>query len=96
MLGRWYLSAAALREFMRIAGIVDDDGGPEWGRAEVLLGAHCQAARDTGRTTESGAQIWRTGKVKLGGRSGVRLELYVMTGARTEGSLPQLVRVRAK
>lgn len=94
--GRWYLSAAAMREYLRIAGLPDDDGGPIWQAAEKDLARHCQAARKIDRLGNSGAEQWRTGKMSIGGRNGVRLEFSVMPAPRAEGALPQLLRVRAK
>lgn len=84
---RWYLSAKAIREYLAIVGRTDDDGGPEWGRAERELAAICDAAHPVGETA-SGLQRWR------GGRP-LRLQLIVSTARMPEGELPQLVGVRA-
>ena len=93
----WYLSARAIREYLAIARIANDDGGPNWGRAERELGEHARAANPIGRSTDSGAEIHRTGRRQCGDRSKrVRLELYVQHTPRSEGDLPQLVRVVAK
>lgn len=92
---KWYMSAAAMRQFMSIAGYTDDDGGPQWGAAEQELGAICESARLTEQTSRSGATIWRTGRVHVGpSRRKVRLELTVSNADRHEGDLPQLIRVR--
>lgn len=91
---RWYLSAAAVRQWLAITGQPDDDGGPIWGAAEQSLADLCDQARDTGRTTESGASIYRVA-ARIRGRK-TRLELTVQTTQRPEGPLPQLVRVRDK
>lgn len=92
---RWYLSAAAIREYLAIAGLPDDDGGPNWGRAERELGAHAEAARQSGSNNHS--LIFRTGRVRVGDRTkSTRLELFVRHTPREEGGLPQLVAVRNK
>lgn len=87
MTPRWYLSAKAIREYLAIVGRADDDGGPEWGRAERELARICAAAHLVGETA-SGLQRWR------GGRP-LRLQLIVSTAHRPEGDLPQLVSVRS-
>lgn len=99
----WYMTVAAVREFMAIAGIEDDDdgagagGGPAWGRAERELGALCAQARlaDVKTPPASGAEVYRTGRVLVGGRK-TKLEFYVQPAPRQEGDKPQLVRVRDK
>lgn len=85
---RWYLSAKAVREYLAILGRADDDGGPEWGRAERELAALCEAAHLVG-TTRGGLQRWRTGRP-------LRLTLVVSTSVRPEGPLPQLVGVSGR
>lgn len=90
----WYVTVAALRDWMRIGGWAED----EEAEADAALLALCSsgAPRDTGRRTDSGAEVWRTGRLEVGRRRGVRLELTVMPGPRPEGEKPQLLRVRAK
>lgn len=92
---RWYFTAAATREYLRIAGLPDDGGGPNWLRAEVELGGHAEAAREVGANNT--AIKFRTGRVQVGDRlQRVRLEFNVTNAPRGEGRLPQLVGVRAK
>lgn len=82
---RWYLSAKAIREYLGIVGRPDDDGGPEWARAERELAGLCDQAHPVGET-RSGMQRWRT-------PSPLRLQLIVSTEPRREGPQPQLVGV---
>ena len=89
---RWYLSAAALREYAAIGRLPLDDGGPLWGRAERLLGAACAQAHHV--RDEPGRQIWRVGSMHSG--ISKKLEFTVSVAIRPEGPLPQLVRVRSK
>lgn len=91
---RWYLSAAAVREYCRIAGLPDDDGGPAWAQAEDELGEIAEAAREY--RVESHRTLYRTARRQVGDRQQrQRLELTVSTIERAEGDLPQLVRVRS-
>lgn len=91
---RWYLSAVAVRQWLAIRGLPDDDGGPYWGIAERELGELAEIARDTGQRSRSGAQTWRA-KWTIQGRRR-RVELTVMPDPRPEGPLPQLVQVRLR
>jgi hypothetical protein len=91
----WYLSAAAMREYLAIGQLRDDDGGPNWVRAERELKAHALAAREVSR--EGDRAIFRTGRVRIGDRAKAeRLEFRVSFSHRPEGPLPQLVSVRLK
>jgi len=78
----WELTAAAVRQYLRIIG-ADDEA---WTLAEQELRAHAQRAHYV-RDTDSGAQTWATGRVPCGGRK-TRLEMTVIDD--------QLVRVRDK
>ncbi len=92
---RWYLSAAAVKEYLALAGLRDDDGGPNWARAERELGAHAEVAREAGENNHS--LIFRTGRVRVGDRpKSTRLEFYVRHTPRAEGDKAQLVAVRDK
>lgn len=84
MKARWYLSAKAVREYLKLVGRVDDDGGPEWARAERELAKLCAGAHLLERPSRSGHQQWRTGRP-------LRLTLIVSTEKREEGPLDQLV-----
>lgn len=89
---RWYLSAAAIRQYLEVMRRADDDGGPEWGRAEQELAALADSAHQvlqpdgTPALTRGGHQRWRTGRP-------LRLQMIVSTSERVEGDLPQLVSV---
>lgn len=92
---RWYFSATATREYLALAGLADDDGGPNWLRAEREMGAHAATAREA-QANDTGL-IYRTGRVRVGDRTkSARLEFTVRHTPRVEGDLPQLVRVREK
>jgi hypothetical protein len=84
---RWYLSAAAVREYAAAAGLPLDDGDHLWATAERSLSDLCDRARMV--ADEGHRQIWR-----CPGRH--RWELTVSTATRPEGPLPQLVRVRRR
>ena len=100
----WYMTVAALREFMRLAGYAGgpEDDNPYFDRAEAELGALCAGATHIpGHTTRSGAEIYRSAWSRIGPgvRVRVRLEFTVQhapPGARADGEKPQLVRVRVK
>jgi hypothetical protein len=84
---RWYLSAAAVREYAAAARLPIDDGGPRWLAAEQAVAAICDRARLA--VEEPHRQFYGTGRPE-------RWELTVSTTPRPEGNLPQLVRVRMK
>ena len=92
----WYLSAAAVREYLSIAGIPDDDDGPNWRRAERELADHARNSREVGPNGRT--VLYRTnGKVPTGTRQRpTRLEFSVSFADRHEGELPQLIHVRDK
>lgn len=92
---RWYISAAAVKQYMAIMGHPPDDDGPGFDRAAKELDALTQEARlakDIGPGQQS--QLWRVKATVRGRRS--RLELIVSLSARREGDLPQLIAVRNK
>lgn len=95
---KWYITIAAVRQWMTLtgrAGELEDDN-PDFVRAQNELGAYSLTARAVeGKNTESGAMLYRTGKINIGGRKR-RLEFTVMPIPRKEGALPQLLRVTAK
>jgi len=92
---RWYFSATAVRQYLDLAGLRDDDGGPNWLRAERELGAHTAAAREAGHSDKY--VVYRTGRVRVGDQPrSTRLEFYVSHTPREEGDKPQLVVVRDK
>jgi hypothetical protein len=80
----WYLTIAAVRQYMELAGLRGDALG------ELSLSA--KPARTA--ETKSGAVIYR-GKVTIAGKRR-RIECTVMPIPRVEGQLPQLLRVTLK
>jgi len=94
---RWYLTIAAVRQYMVLAGLSGEleDDNPDFLAAQNALGELSLTAKPA-RTaeTESGAVIYR-GKVTIAGKRR-RIECTVMPIPRTEGKLPQLLRVTLK
>lgn len=94
---RWYLTIAAVRQYMEIAGLTGDleDDNPDFVRAQNDLGEISLTATPADTPpTDSGGIIYRP-HVMIAGRK-TRLELTVTPAGRAEGDLPQLVRVRLK
>lgn len=95
----WYLSIAAIRDLMHIAGLNGpaEEDNPAFLAAERMLGQLSLTARKAeGAAGESGADLYRTdGSVEINGRR-TRLEFRVSAGRRAEGELPQVLRVRDK
>lgn len=94
---RWYITIAAVRQWMDLTGRRGDldDGNPDFVAAEEELRQLCEDAKQASTPpSQSGSLTFRT-KTTLRGRRR-RVEMDVMPFARTEGSLPQLVRVRLK
>jgi hypothetical protein len=92
---RWYISAAAVKQYMAIAGYQPDPDGPGFDRAAKeldALAAESRLAKDVGPGQQS--QQWRV-KATIRGRR-TRLELIVSLSERAEGDLPQLIAVRNK
>lgn len=91
---RWYVSAAAVREYAAICGYdIADGDGPGWDRAERELISATHSANYVGEGSGT-QQIYRV-TCQCGPRR-TRLEFTVSTDKRPEGELPQLVRVRDK
>ena len=91
----WYISVAAVRQYMAIQGYEGSPDGPVFDRAAIELEDLCEQAklaRDIGPSQQS--QLWRVKATVRGKRS--RLELIVSVEARKEGPLPQLIAVRNK
>jgi len=92
---RWYISAAAVKQYMAIMGYAPDDDGPGFDRAAKeleSLASEARLAKDVGPGQHS--QQWRVKTTVRGKRT--RLELVVSLGERLEGELPQLIAVRNK
>lgn len=88
--GPWYITVAAVREYLAIKGLDPNDEGDDYSTAERELVEQARAivaAGKPGRDLDSGAIQYR------GGRP-MRLRLTVMPAPRREGSKPQLVRVQ--
>ena len=97
MTWNWYLTIAATRQFMELAGLTGEleATNPAFVAAENALGELSLTARQADTPpTQSGAEIYR-GWTNIRGRR-ERIECTVMPRERSEGSLPQLVRVRLK
>ena len=95
--GNWYLSIAAVRDYMSICGLSGplEETNVDFLKAIGDLTQLSLSARlaDTAKT-QSGASIYR-GKVTIRGLR-QRIECPVQDAVREEGELPQLVRVRLK
>lgn len=93
----WYITVSAVRQYMQLAGLTGEpeDTNPNFLRAQDELGDLSLTAKPViGKDTESGAVIYR-GKVTIKGKRR-RIECTVMPIPRTEGALPQLLRVTLK
>lgn len=92
---QWYISAAAVKQFMSIMGYVGSTDDPVFDRAAIELEDACEQARlARDADDKSPYQQWRVKWTVRGKRS--RLELIVSTEKRPEGPLPQLIAVRNK
>lgn len=92
---RWYISAAAVKQYMAIQGYEGSPDGPVFDRAAIELEHLCDEARlakDAGEHSPN--QQWRVKATVRGKRT--RLELIVSLEQRPEGPLPQLIAVRNK
>lgn len=86
----WYISARATREYLALTGRPDDDGGPEWQRAESEIQEIARRATVTQRGHPGSGDL-----VAYRGPKPLRLGFVVSTTPRKEGPLPQLVSVNA-
>jgi len=97
MTWKWYLTIAAVRQYMDLADLLGplEDTNPDFVAAQNALGELSLTAKPA-RTaeTKSGAVIYR-GKVTIDGKRR-RIECTVMPIPRVEGKLPQLLRVTPK
>lgn len=92
---RWYITVAAVRQYMAICGYEGSTDGPIFDRAAIELEDLCERARlakDIGPGQKS--QQWRVKTTVRDKRT--RLELIVSLDKRPEGPLPQLIAVRNK
>ncbi len=99
MTWKWYITIAAVREWMTLTGRRGEleDDNPDFVAAQNELGDLSLTARlavDASERQRNGAQIYR-GRVMVKGKS-KRAECTVMPPLRSEGPLPQLVRVTLK
>ncbi len=96
---KWYLSIAAVREWMALTGRGGEleDDNPDFVAAQNELGELSLTAKlalEASDKQRNGATIYR-GRVMVRGKSR-RAECTVMPPLRSEGPLPQLVRVTLK
>ncbi len=94
---KWYLSIAAVRQYMDIAGLRGEleTDNPDFVAAQNTLGQLSLTATPADTPpTRSGGVIYRCWVEMKSGRK--RIELTVTPSPRDEGSLPQLVRVTLK
>lgn len=99
MLWRWYITIAAVRQWMNIAGLSGEleDTNPQFLAAQERLRQLSLEARAVGKTLHTGAEVYRSaGQVETRPGWKVRLQYLVMPAPRAEGALPQLVSVRTK
>lgn len=92
---RWYISAAAVKQYMAIQGYEGSPDGPIFDAAAIELERLCDEARLAKDIDEKNrTQQWRVKATVRGKRT--RLELIVSLEHRQEGPLPQLIAVRNK
>lgn len=92
---KFYISVAAVRQYMAIMGYSGGTDGDEFDRAAMeldQLADQARLAKDVDDKQRS--QQWRVKTTVRGKRS--RLELIVSMEQRPEGPLPQLIAVRNK
>jgi len=88
MKGPWYISAAAVRDYLRLTGQPAVLEGPIWDAAEVaLMDISIGVSRKQPKVSKTGALVYNTG------RASNRIRLVVSTAKRVEGAKPQLVQV---
>lgn len=87
----WYISAKAVKDYLAITGRPDDDGGPEWERAEKELVSIARQLIADGKL----GKPQRSGAVEYRGRKPMRLRIIVSFERRAEGDKPQMIAVRA-
>jgi hypothetical protein len=95
--GPWYISAHAVRQYLRLMRRPVVDDGPEWDRAEDELLAMAGDCAERERNGIRAPKQLRMGAdlLEYRGPRPWRLALIVSTAQRAEGTLPQLVDVRA-
>lgn len=94
MIHHWYITVAAVREYLAICGENPRDDGDTFDRAAKDLAEICEHARLV--KTEPHRETYRVSVTDDATGATKRLELTVSTMPRPEGPLPQLVRVRDK
>jgi hypothetical protein len=97
MTWQWYLTIAAVRQYMELAGLRGplELENPDFVRAQEALGELSLTAKLAPTASgKHGADVYR-GKVTIHGKRR-RIECTVIPTQREEGSLPQLVRVTLK
>ncbi len=90
---QWYISAAAVKQYVAICGYsADDDAFDRAAKELEVLTRDAKLAQDVDEKHRS--QLWRVKATVRGKRT--RLEFVVSLAEREEGSLPQLIAVRNK
>lgn len=94
---KWYITIAAVRQYMEIAGLggVLELDNPDFAAAQEALGQWSLDARLIHGKDVHGSLVYRSGKIKLNGKT-TRLQFLVHPVPRAEGELPQLVSVRTR
>lgn len=93
----WYISIAAVRQYMAITGRRGEleDTNPDFVEAQDELRELSLTARLAPTAKAASGALTYRGKITLNGKRR-RVELTVMPAGRVEGDLPQLVRVVLK
>lgn len=92
----WYISASAVRDYLRIRRRPVVDDGPEWDRAErELIDLAIDAVRreQIGQSTPKKTRLDDEAKIYRATNSQGKLQFVVSEHRRSEGNLPQLVAV---
>lgn len=94
MIESWYISGTAVRQFMGLCYLPDQEEGPIFDRCAVELERLCEDAHKHDEKIIGGVsrERWRV-NASLGNRGKVRLELIVDPRPREEGDAPQLIAV---
>lgn len=88
MLGPWYITPSAARDYMRIRGWQEDAANYEQAIGDLIkIAKEIVATGKAGTPTGSGHLSYRTG------RAHGRMGLVVSSVPRVEGDLPQLIAV---
>lgn len=94
---RWYITIAAVRQWMELTGRRGplEEDNPDFAAAQNELGDLSLTAKIANTPEHGSGALTYRGKITIGGKRR-RIECTVMPIPRTEGRLPQLLRVRFK